>query len=153
MAGTTATIEIDDKEARELLGRLARFGSDRLLEFYRDVGPDMVRRTRERAEREEAPDGSAWAPLSPAYAAYKARKRPGVPILKFDFHMLGDMFSYQARPDELLWGTNAVWGATHQFGDRERGIPKREFLGLSDDDAKVLIEILSEHLEDAAAGR
>jgi phage virion morphogenesis protein len=148
MAGVTVTIEIDDYAAQALLTRLQRFGDDRLLDFYRDVGPQMVRSTRERGKAQVTPTGRAWEPLSPAYAKYKAKKRPGVPILEFDFHMLGDMLSYQASEAELLWGTNAAWGATHQFG--RDGIPAREWLGLSADDRNYLLEALAEHLEAAA---
>lgn len=151
MAGTQITIEVDDREAQKLLRRLERFGDDRMLEFYRDAGPALVRSTRERAEREEAPDGSPWEPLSEDYAEWKAEKRPGVPILKFDFHMLGDMLSYQASPTELLWGTNAIWGATHQFG--RDVIPAREWLGFSEDDSEELLDILEEHLDDAINDR
>jgi phage gpG-like protein len=40
-----------------------------------------------------------------------------VPILKFDFHMLGDMASWQTDGnDAVLVGTNAPYGAIHQFG-------------------------------------
>lgn len=150
MAGVTVTIEIDDYAAQALLTRLQRFGDDRLLDFYRDVGPQMVRSTRERGKQQVTPGGQPWTPLSEDYAEWKREKRPNVPILQFDFHMLGDMLSYQASPDELLWGTNAKWGATHQFG--RGGIPEREWLGVSADDRDYLLEALTEHLEAAANG-
>jgi phage gpG-like protein len=36
--------------------------------------------------------------------------------LKFDFHMLGDQLAQQVAGDTLLVGTNAKYGAIHQFG-------------------------------------
>jgi phage virion morphogenesis protein len=153
MAGVSITIDIDDREVQAQLARLLQFGGARMREFFLDAGPELVRTTRERGERQVSPDGVPWVPLSEDYAAWKAKKRPGMPILKFDFHMLGDMLSYQARESELLWGTNALWGATHQLGDESRGIPERPWLGLSPDDSSTLIDMLNEHAEDALAGR
>jgi phage virion morphogenesis protein len=153
MAGNTAYIEVDDKQVRAALDRIIAFGTAAILEFYRDVGEEMLIRTRARAAREEDPQGIPWVPLSPRYKRYKDRKRPGVPKLKFDSHMLSDMLSYQATAAELLWGTNAEWGATHQFGDPDRGIPARPWLGLSGDDASAIVDIALEHLQDAVAGR
>lgn len=87
-----------------------------------DIGEYLVRSTRERAEREVSPDGTAWAALSPRYKKFKDKK--GVPKLKFDFHMLGDQFTHQVAGDELFVGTNAKYGAIHQFGG-EIKIPAR----------------------------
>lgn len=81
-----------------------------------DIGEYLLRATRDRAALQQAPDGTPWAALSPGYKRYKDRKRPGVPILKFDFHMLGDQFAQQVSGDTLLVGTNAKYGAIHQFG-------------------------------------
>lgn len=115
MAG--ARIEVTEDTATPALQQAVRGlsgeGKRLLLE---DIGEYLTRVTRERAQREISPEGVPWAPLSPAYRRYKARKRPGVPMLKFDFHMLGDQFSHQVVGDELLVGTNAPYGAAHQFG-------------------------------------
>jgi phage virion morphogenesis protein len=153
MAGNTAYLEVDDKAARAALDRIVRFGDARLFDFFRDAGQEMENRTRWRAERQESPDGIPWVPLSPRYQVRKNEKRPGAPLLKFDFHMLGDMFSSQIEGRDLVWGTSAIWGATHQFGAPERGIPAREWLGLAAEDADALLDILSEHLAAAVAGR
>lgn len=113
----TARVEITQDTAspalKQLLGRLR--GDDRDL-MLAQMGEYLLRSTRERAAREEEPSGKKWRPLAPAYARWKAKKRPGVPILKFDFHMLGDQLSYQVDGEGLLLGTNAPYGAIHQFG-------------------------------------
>jgi len=113
----TARVEITQDTAspalKQLLGRLR--GDDRDL-MLAQMGEYLLRSTRERAAREEDPNGRKWRPLEPAYARWKAKKRPGVPILKFDFHMLGDQLSYQVDGEGLLLGTNAPYGAIHQFG-------------------------------------
>lgn len=113
----TARVEITKDTAspalKRLLGKLR--GDGRELMFGQ-MGEYLLRSTRDRAAREVDPDGNKWRALSPGYAKSKAKKRPGVPILKFDFHMLGDQFSYQVDGDALLVGTNAPYGAIHQFG-------------------------------------
>lgn len=115
MAG--ARVEITRNTASPKLKRLAArlHGEGRQL-LFADMGEYLLRSTRERAAKEIDPDGNKWRALSPGYAKWKAKKRPGVPILKFDFHMLGDQLSYEAGQDELLVGTNAPYGAIHQFG-------------------------------------
>ena len=45
------------------------------------------------------------------------------------------------RQGQARLGAYVLQGATHQFGDEDRGIPARPFLGLSDDD-RVRIEDL-----------
>lgn len=115
MAG--ARIEITKDTAspalKSLIAGLQGEGRARMLG---DMGEYLLGSTRERAAREVDPDGNKWRALSPAYARWKAKKRPGVPILKFDFHMLGDQLSYNVDGEGLLLGTNAPYGAAHQFG-------------------------------------
>ncbi|CAH0062883.1 Phage virion morphogenesis protein [Stenotrophomonas maltophilia] len=85
--------------------------------ILRDWGEYLLRSTRERAKKERDPTGQRWRALEPSYKRWKQKKRPGVPILKFDFHMLGDMASWQTDGNEaVLVGTNAPYGAIHQFG-------------------------------------
>lgn len=115
MAGARVEIIKDTARPalRRMLGRLQ--GDDRDL-LYGHMGEYLVRSTRERAAKEVDPQGRPWRALSPRYKRYKDKKRPGVPKLKFDFHMLGDRFSWQIDGDSLLVGTSAPYGAIHQFG-------------------------------------
>lgn len=112
-----ARVEITKNTASPALKRLlAKLQGDDLDLMLGQMGEYLQRSTRERAAREEGPDGAKWRPLSPNYAKWKAKKRPGVPLLKFDFHMLGDQFAWQVDTDGLLLGTNAPYGAITQFG-------------------------------------
>jgi phage virion morphogenesis protein len=113
----TARIEIvaDTVSAALQKTRDALQGDGQRL-MLEDIGEYLLRSTRDRGAQQKAPDGTPWAPLSPRYKRFKDRKRPGVPKLKFDFHMLGDQFSQQVAGDTLLVGTNAKYGAIHQFG-------------------------------------
>lgn len=158
MAGAKVTITVDDREVQALFARLTAFGRNPMHEVGHALGETVLRSTRERAARQVDPSGIPWRPLSEEYAKHKARKRPGVPILKFDFHMLGDQLDYQVHDDFVELGTNAVYGAIHQFGGKTgRGhkatMPSRPFLGVSDEDRERFGEILRDALDDALDGR
>lgn len=146
MAGAKIEIQFDDAAALASLD-----GAQQVLSpagfkaTLQDIGEYMLRATRDRAATESGPDGSAWPALSPRYAARKQKLRPGVPMLKFDNHMLGDMLSYQLADDQtLLIGTNAPYGATQQFG--RGGIPARPWLGASGEDGAEILEIVRDHV-------
>ena len=169
MAG--ARVEITRNTASPKLKRLAArlHGEGRQL-LFADMGEYLLRSTRERAAKQIDPDGNKWRALSPGYAKWKAKKRPGVSILKFDFHMLGDQLSYQADQDALLLGTNAPYGAIHQFRgtvhrpahSRKLAFGKdkpnrmkvfaRPWLGLSKEDDTELQAIVVDHLGEALDG-
>lgn len=47
---------------------------------------------------------------------------------------------------EAVVGTNVVYAATHQFGDKKRNIPKREFLYINDEEKRALTDMLNNEL-------
>lgn len=116
MAG--AKIEITRDLASPALARAMTEleGPGRRL-MLKDMGEYLLRSTRERAARQVSPDGTAWQALSPRYKRQKDKMRPGLPMLKFDNHMLGDRLSWQVEGDHTLRvGTNAPYGAAQHFG-------------------------------------
>lgn len=143
------TLELGSDEVTAALARLTAVGRN-LLPIYQDIGEYLLSSTRDRTASQRAPDGSAWTPLNPAYKRWKAKKRPGVPMLRFDFHMLGDRLSYQADDHALLFGTGAKYGAVHQFGYGK--VPARPWLGLADEDELEVVEIVADHYERALEG-
>lgn len=126
MAGARIELDVNTSTAAAALDyvstKLSPEGQRLLLE---DIGEYLLRSTRDRAAQEISPDGQHWRALSPNYAKWKSGKRPGVPILKFDNHMTGDQLSRQVEGDTLLVGTNAPYGAAHQFG-ADIKIPARQ---------------------------
>jgi len=81
-----------------------------------------------------------------------------VPKLKFDLHMLGDQLSYQVGQNYVEVGTNAKYGALHQFGGLPSmaagpaAVPARPWLGLSADDERDLTDIVQEYLDEIVSG-
>jgi phage gpG-like protein len=149
MAGVKIEIEVQDAHVRAAFARLIDAGRDMSLPMA-DAGEYLLRSTRDRAALQVDPDGIAWAPLTPRYAKRKAKLKPGLPMLKFDYHMLGDRLAYFAGPDSLEVGTGAIYGARQQFGGG--GILSRPWLGLSDQDDAELLEIFGAPFRNAISG-
>jgi len=132
----------------------AALEGDELQLMLDDIGFHLVNSTRDRRERQVSPDGTPFEPLNPEYARKKRQTHPGRTILERDEHMIFDQFSHQVVGDELFVGTNAIYGAMHQFGGRGnipgvgwRHIPARPWLGLSEQDRTDVLDIAREHVE------
>lgn len=119
MAGAKIEIHTDAGDARQPIAQAAAaIGPSGLPLMLGDMGEYLLSSTRERAARQVSPDGTPWQALSPRYRRAKEKARPGLPMLKYDWHMLGDRFSWQVdeAAGALYVGTAAPYGAAQQFG-------------------------------------
>jgi phage virion morphogenesis protein len=148
MAG--ASIRIDDREVLEALKRLEQAGGD-LTAAFSTIGEKLLRSHRERFNQQRDPEGKPWAPLSPKYRARKKRNQDKTLVL---YGYLSSLLRYQvgAGGTRLELGTDRVYGATHQFGDPKRNIPARPYLGLTDDDRRMILEVFNDHHRRALEG-
>lgn len=76
--------------------------------------------------------GGAWSPLSPRYAAWKAKKRPGAPILVFDGKLKNEMTSpgagvYEVWSSGFTVGSDLFYAKYHQEGTKH--MPARPLQG------------------------
>lgn len=83
-----------DEEARRKVAQLLLLVSD-LRGFWPLVVPLFTSWMARQFSSEGAFGGQSWAPLSPAYAAYKAQAHPGKTILIAE----GDLRQAASRPD------------------------------------------------------
>lgn len=178
MAGAHLSINVkfEDRQVREALKRLEQSGGN-LKTAFQDIGEYLLISHRERFDKEQTPDGTPWEPLSDSTLRRKmlkgvrrgkGKKRKsltsrqgtkagaikalaGSKILK-ESGALRDLMRYQATDSSLQFGTDRIYGATHQFGDEDRNIPAREYLGLSAEDQVEVIAIINRHLEAVMAG-
>jgi len=93
-------------------------------------------------EDSQGPDGIAWAPLSPAYAARKPKNKTKILILEGtlqDTIITGSTTSIDKTTMRV--GSNMPYAAAHQFGYAKGGIPKRMFLGFTDEDVEIFTDI------------
>ncbi len=166
MAGVSIQVQIDDGEVQSRLRALSTLGQN-LIPVMRAIGVGLVRNTQDRFQDGRDPEGRAWAPLNPAYAALK--RGPG--ILRESGMRGGLMGSITfettggAHSAELRIGTNKIYGAIHQLGGvirpknakgllffRSGGkiwgaaksvtIPARPYLGFSDKDLETTRDVL-----------
>lgn len=159
---------INEDSFSPLLDRLAAHLSD-MTPVMQDLGELLVQQTKDRFPTGTAPDGSRWAPKSPAtLAAYGARKSNRVdrrPLFGPSGRLSSEIF-YQASATGVEWGSGLIYSAVMQFG-AARGafgtaangtpipwgaIPARPFIGLSDDDAAAVVALLEDWLAGIADG-
>ncbi|WP_018169099.1 phage virion morphogenesis protein [Thioalkalivibrio sp. ALMg9] len=143
MAGVNVRYEIRDDRVRRALEALGRRAA-RMDAPLRAIGEDLQLSHRDRFDQQISPEGHPWAPLSPEYQERKARRADEVLVLNT---YLRDTLRYDVAAGRLEFGTDRVYGATHQFGDDARGIPARPWLGLSDADEQSAVRTLLDYLE------
>lgn len=119
MAGVS--FELDDKDVTDALDRLVRV-SDNPRAAYDALGAHFVFSTQRNIERETAPDGQKWRPLSPRTATHRvgrgrnATRRGYNHILRVSARLYQSI-AYQALPGGgVEWGSNLVYARIHQLG-------------------------------------
>lgn len=133
------------EDLAEQLNQLSQGDFGEMLE---QIGAVVESQTRRRlSEEKEAPDGSAWEPLTEQWQARKAEKSSGG-MLEYQGHLI-DSMAYQVNGDEVEIGSNLVYAAIHQMGGEPVGkpIPARPYLGVSSDNATELREVISAWLD------
>jgi phage virion morphogenesis protein len=160
---------IDDEAVMGALSRMAAVGA-RPGPLLAVIGERIVISTKRRFESNIAPDGSAWAPLNPAYAAIR---RP-TPIL-VQSGLLRDSVHYELGAHSVRVGSSMIYAAIHQYGGvikpkqaralmfclgagggivrvQSVRIPARPYLGISIEDRAAIIEDIQGYIEAEFAG-
>ena len=100
--------------------------------------------------------GPGWAPLSPRYAAWKARRRPGRKIMVFDGMLKAQAAPlnprnfgvYRVSDDRLEVGVDpgrTPYAKYHQEGTAK--MPARPIIGQpTREDQKDMVKVLHEHI-------
>lgn len=147
MAGTGLRIDSEIQGIDALQRRLAALANPGARgELLESIGAVVESQTRRRIEEEKtAPDGEPWADWSEEYA----KTRHGGHSLLMGEGDLGDSIQFAVTGDAVEVGTNLIYGAIHQFGGDEVGmpIPARPYLGLSADDGAELVDIVNDWID------
>ena len=114
-----------------------------LTPVMKAFGEYMQISTDKRFQDEKAPDGSGWEALADITKARKAKLKKIDKILQQDGYL--KLVHYKAKKAELSLSSDRKYSRIHQKGGKAgRGrnvtIPKREFLGFSDEDIKEFEE-------------
>ncbi len=152
----------------QLLRVLERTGD--LSPLMSDMGEHMVNSTHNNFESSTSPDGTAWAAnsattfgsmlgASDTNKSGRVNKRGSNKIMNkrplIANHTLMQSIHYEAASTGVTIGTNLVYGAMMHFGGSKEAypnlwgdIPARNYLGASEDDVVILIEMASQYLID-----
>ena len=118
-----------------------------LQPLWQLVGMYVQKQTiKERFDKEQAPDGTKWKPLSPARIKQrlKRHKSGNMKILQ-DTGELRRSVQYEAGQTYVRIGSNLIYARTHQFG---RGnIPARPFLGVTPNERKHINDMFRAYLK------
>jgi phage virion morphogenesis protein len=141
---SAASISFDLKEVDAVKKLLAHAALDsaarsRLLQ---SIGVEMEEQTKERFETKKSPDGDSWKALAEKTLAYYARKKKNwkersILVGEGDLR-LSITSEVQGGAWSTLVGAAKEYAAVHQFGWPKKNIPARPYLGVSQDDAKVI---------------
>jgi phage virion morphogenesis protein len=109
------------------------------------VGMDLLRSVEGNFNAEGRP--SAWAPWSPAYAAYRAKKKPGK-ILTRDGNLRRSITS---EPDArgVTLGSNVAYARAQQLGYQPRNLPPRPFVAVQDEDWDKIERTIGDYIAGA----
>ena len=110
MAG--ATLEFDAVAALAVVNEAAAALADP-APMLRDIGEYLLIAHDQRFASQASPDGTPWQALSPAYLKRKKKNRDKILVLD---GFLKNTLRYQVNPNELLFGTNRIYGAMMHFG-------------------------------------
>lgn len=145
MAGSFISVDLvgQDAIANTLQTLIER--SNNLTPALSEVGEYLLDIHQQRFIDQTTPDGTPWQPVSAE--TLKQKTRPDR-ILR-ESGSLADLLTYQIGDQQLSFGTNMVYGATHQFGRPEANIVAREWLGINDQQSQSILDILISYIEPA----
>lgn len=146
MSGVSLTYDLRGIERiRERLALLTKIYRDRLLD---EIGATIETQTKVRIKEEKrSPEGVKWEEWSKRYAK---TRHGGHKLLENEGNLYDDI-NHLVSGSEVEIGTDMVYGATHQFGDGERNIPARPYLGVSEDNEAELEDRVERFFERAMA--
>ncbi len=151
MAGAAFELAVaNEGRLREDLRRMVRgLDAAQRRQLLDDLGALLESQTKERFEEKRGPRGAEWEPWRDARYA-KAQTGRGKSLLEDEGDLLGSIVP-AVDGDQVTVGSVKEYAATHQYGDEERNIPARPYLGLSERDVGELGELVEEFVAEAAA--
>lgn len=159
------TIKIDASEVQDALARFLAAAED-LAPVFKNIGEYEAQATKQRFRDERDPDGNAWQTLNPLYKETKKGPR----ILTGQTGDLSRIIWQLASQSAVEIGSNMVYARIHNEGGtivpkhaaalvfsmggqtfkvKSVKIPKRQYLGINDEDRARIEEIIEDHFLDA----
>jgi phage virion morphogenesis protein len=145
-----AHVSFDLKEVGavgKMLGAAPLAAADR-AQLLRGIGTELEDSSKERFDTQKTPDGDTWKEIAEKTRAYYMRQGWTAHSTLVLEGLLRDSLTHEIQGGgwAVLVGATMEYAAVHQFGWPERNIPARPYLGVSEEDAKVLESIAAEYL-------
>ena len=165
----SSSIRIDG-DTRRLMNRMKQLADVNKKGLNQVLAQDIKTSTRNRFRTQKAPDGKKWEPSG------RVLKGGGVTLVKSA--VLKNSIKYTSDASGFSVGTNNIYAATHQLGDKNRritikaktpkgllfkigdqwirkkqvtikvDIPARPFLGLSEDDMEEIKATIEDYFKE-----
>jgi phage virion morphogenesis protein len=134
MTGVSFEAELDLSDAQAKLARLSTSDLDALTYA---IGSLIEDQTKRRINSEKTAPG------------LKDMGKTARSLLVAENHLLTSIQNYTTGETARV-GTNLIYGAIHQFGGEavDMPIPARPYLGLSDENAREITDLVADTLED-----
>lgn len=143
MAGAFYSVDlIGQSDIANTLAELAA-RTNNLSPALSEVGEYLLDIHEQRFKDQVSPDGTPWQSVSAD--TLKNKTRPDR-ILREEGN-LADLLTYQLGDQQLSFGTNLVYGATHQYGRANVNIVAREWLGLNVQQSQSVLDIIVSYIE------
>lgn len=140
MSGTSL-LQVDARELERVTHALAGTSLKIKENVLIGVGAEIESQVRKRIDEDKtAPDGTDWEVWSESYR----KTRRGQHSLLVGHGELLDSIQHAVTGGSVDVGTNLIYAPTHQYGDPERNIPERPFLGLSSDDTYDIMDLVDD---------
>lgn len=150
MAGTSMSVQITGDMSRfeDRLQKLVRFNFTGL---NLKIGQAVLNSTLQRFKDGVDPDGQPWPKSQRVLGQTRGKGRKGSKTL-VDTGRLRSSLTVVASADESVVGSNTIYARIHQFGGKAgRGVqlPARAYLGVNDDNRKIIAAIVEDAIEEA----
>jgi len=128
--------------------RIEKLGAIAKRDLLDGVLGELEDQTHRRIQEEKyGPDGTQWPNWLDSYAA---TRHSGHSLLMGEGDLDDSLTSLIIDDNSGAMGSNLIYAATHQFGDEDRNIVARPFLGISqenyDDLAAIVDDFLDAHI-------
>lgn len=111
------------------------------------IADDLLLSTRQRFYEERDANGKKWKGYEKSTLISKQRKGIAPRMLKLSNTLL-DSFESEVTAHSIIIGTEVPYAPHHQFGVPANNLASRQFLGLSDDDEKTIVDRMVRYYEE-----
>lgn len=143
---TGVALVADLQGLKSMAAAINQFASLNRRALLDDLGGAMESQTQRRISQDKkSPAGVPWPAWSPRYAKTRHANQ-SLLVSGGNPGLLTSITHNVLSEDKVEVGSNLIYAATHQFGDKKRKIPKRPYLGISPRDGDELERISADFI-------